>query len=160
GTSLLRNPRTILFRPGCGDVLVNSESLNRVTRYNATTGAFIGHLILGITTPTGFAIGADERVYVGSLNDDSVIRFSGTNGANQGVFIPSGSGGLSGVVFVTFLPLAADANCDGFVTIADLDGFIQLLIDPDGYAAQHPNCDAMSGDLTGDGFADGLDIDA
>lgn len=159
GTSALRNPRTILFRYGCNDVLINCETLGRLNRYNATTGAFIDRIITS-GAPTGVALGADKNIYVANLNNNSVVKFNGVTGANQGTFIPAGSGGLNGAVYIRFLPLTGDANCDGLVTLGDLDGFVQLLIDPDGYAVGHPNCDLMNADMTGDGVTDGLDIAA
>lgn len=158
--SLLSRPRTILFRYGCNEVFVNAESGNRVHRYNATTGAFIDRFIPTITAPTGMAIGADKNIYVASIANNSVVKFSGQDGSNLGTFIPSGSGGLNGVVFLMFLPLSGDANCDGHVSLEDLDGFVQLLIDPAGYAASHPNCDTMNADVTDDGETNGLDIAA
>lgn len=63
-------------------------------------------------------------------------------------------------MFLRFLPLSGDANCDGLVSLEDLEGFVQLLIDPAGYALSHPNCDTMNADLTDDGDANGLDISA
>lgn len=156
----LRNPRTVLFRYGCNDLLINNEQNSRVQRYNATTGAYIDRIIPVVSAPTGMAIGADGNIYVASITDSSIIKFSGQDGSNLGTFVTAGSGGLNGVVFLRFLPLSGDANCDGLVTMADLDGFVQLLIDPVGYAISHPNCDAMNADITDDGAADGLDISA
>jgi streptogramin lyase len=158
--SLLRNPRTILFRYGCNEVFVNNEVNGRVLRYNATTGAFIDRFVIGFAAPTGMAFGPDKDLYVASIASNSVVKFSGLNGANLGTFIPSGSGGLNGVVFIRFLPMTGDANCDGLLSIEDLDGFVELLVDPAGYAVSHPNCDAMNADVTDDGAANGLDIAA
>lgn len=158
--SAMRNPRTVLFRYGCNDVMVNNELGGRVQRYNAATGVWIDRFIANVPAPTGMAIGPDKNLYIASLNNHSITKWSGVNGATLGTFVPSGSGGLNGVVYIKFLPLTGDANCDGVVSIADLDGFVQLLLDPVAYAIAHPNCDAANADVTGDNATDGLDISA
>lgn len=160
GASTLRNPRTVLFRYGCNDLLVNNEFGGRVQRYNASTGVWISQFVPAIASPTGMAIGPDKNLYVASISNQSIQKFSGVNGAALGTFVSAGSGGLNGVVYIRFLPLTGDANCDGVVNILDLDGFVQLLLDPTGYAVSHPNCDTMNADVTGDNAADGLDITA
>lgn len=160
GASALRNPRTLQFRYGCNDLLVNNEVGGRVLRYNAATGIFLSQLVTGLTAPTGFAIGPDENIYVATISDDAVRKFDGQTGASLGVFVPAGSGGLDGAVFMRFLPLSGDANCDGQVNLLDLDGFVQILLDPAAYAASHPTCDQMNADVSGNGTADGDDIAA
>ena len=54
--------------------------------------------------------------------------------------------------------LPGDTNCDGVMTLADLPGFVQALIDPAGYLAANPSCDTDRADMNNDGNADGLDI--
>ncbi len=53
-----------------------------------------------------------------------------------------------------------DLNCDGAIDAFDIEGFIAALIDPNGYATQHPNCDVELADVNGDGAVDAFDIDA
>ncbi|MDX2200058.1 MAG: hypothetical protein SF069_13940 [Phycisphaerae bacterium] len=48
--------------------------------------------------------------------------------------------------------LAGDMNCDGFVTVGDVGGFVLALTDPAGYAAQYPACDIQNADMNQDGF--------
>jgi murein tripeptide amidase MpaA len=55
--------------------------------------------------------------------------------------------------------LAGDLNCDGIVDTADIDGFVLALVNPTGYAAAHPHCDAQHADCNGDGAVDTADID-
>ncbi len=43
-----------------------------------------------------------------------------------------------------------DMNCDGAVTVGDINPFVLALTDPDGYAALFPDCSILSGDCTGD----------
>ncbi|MDX2197585.1 MAG: alkaline phosphatase D family protein [Phycisphaerae bacterium] len=54
--------------------------------------------------------------------------------------------------------IAGDLNCDGFVTVADISGFIQALIDPAAYDAANPFCDRERADVSGDGFVTVGDI--
>ncbi|MDX2197475.1 MAG: Ig-like domain-containing protein [Phycisphaerae bacterium] len=61
------------------------------------------------------------------------------------------------------LPLApvgllGDMNCDGFVTVGDISGFVLALTDPAGYAAAYPSCDIMNADVNEDGFVSVGDI--
>ncbi|TWT45523.1 hypothetical protein RAS1_19490 [Phycisphaerae bacterium RAS1] len=53
---------------------------------------------------------------------------------------------------------AGDLNCDGSVNTLDIGPFVTALIDPQGYAAEHPSCDAILADTNGDGQANVLDI--
>jgi hypothetical protein len=56
------------------------------------------------------------------------------------------------------LPVRGDMNCDGGVNSADVEGFIQALIDPAGYGASHPGCFAIHGDLDCDGQVSASDV--
>ena len=54
--------------------------------------------------------------------------------------------------------MPADLNCDGQVNIADIPPFVQKLITPPAYTAQHPTCNPLNGDLNHDDRVDGQDI--
>ncbi len=66
------------------------------------------------------------------------------------------------VASADFLLLGAigDMNCDGFVTVADIGGFVNALIDPAAYALQYPGCEIRRGDVNEDGFVTVADIGA
>ncbi len=51
-----------------------------------------------------------------------------------------------------------DLNCDGFVTVGDVAGFVLALTDPAGYAATYPDCDIRNADMNCDGFVTVGDI--
>jgi hypothetical protein len=53
-----------------------------------------------------------------------------------------------------------DLNCDGAVDTADIDAFVQAVVDPAGYAASYPDCHHDLADCNGDGAVDTGDIDA
>jgi serine protease AprX len=55
-------------------------------------------------------------------------------------------------------PMAGDMNCDGVVSVSDIAAFVVALTDPDGYAAQYPQCDMLVGDMNGDGQISVSDI--
>ncbi len=44
-----------------------------------------------------------------------------------------------------------DLNCDGVVTVGDINPFVVALTDSNAYADQFPECSALIGDCTGDG---------
>ncbi len=52
-----------------------------------------------------------------------------------------------------------DTNCDGVIDAFDIEAFVTALTDPNGYAAQYPNCDIRSADANGDGAVDAFDIE-
>lgn len=86
----------------------------RILRFDGTTGAFLDEFV-----PTGsgglfhpfsivFAPNVENPkkldLYVCDFNKANVVRYDGTTGAFRGVFVPKGSGGLSGPNNMTFGP--------------------------------------------------------
>lgn len=56
------------------------------------------------------------------------------------------------------LLLLGDTNCDGFISVGDISGFVMALTDPSGYAAHFPACDMMAADTNEDGVISVGDI--
>ncbi len=56
------------------------------------------------------------------------------------------------------VPVPGDLNCDGLVDDDDVPAFARALIDPAGYAAEYPDCDAQRADLNGDQATNGDDV--
>ncbi len=54
--------------------------------------------------------------------------------------------------------LVGDMNCDGAVDFGDINPFVQALLDPVAYTADHPDCDLSQGDINDDGNTDFGDI--
>ena len=54
--------------------------------------------------------------------------------------------------------LPGDMNCDGFVGVGDIGGFVLALTNPAQYAALFPACDIYSGDVNDDSFVSVADI--
>ncbi|HWL94972.1 MAG TPA: hypothetical protein VNT79_15740, partial [Phycisphaerae bacterium] len=51
-----------------------------------------------------------------------------------------------------------DLNCDSAVTLSDVPSFVQLLINPAGYAVSNPGCEVFNGDFNADERTDGHDV--
>ncbi len=47
--------------------------------------------------------------------------------------------------------LLGDMNCDGSVTVGDINPFVLALTDPAGYADMFPDCNILNGDCSDDG---------
>jgi uncharacterized protein (DUF1501 family) len=72
-----------------------------------------------------------------------------------------------GIIFPEYAPTfhgvtnscsAADMNCDGAATADDVEPFVQAVMDPEGYRAEHPQCNVTGADRNSDGRIDGLDV--
>ncbi len=74
----------------------------------------------------------------------------------------SDESGLSPVTCEVFLtPCGAgisDLDCDGSVSVDDINPFVLALTDPAGYDLMFPDCDRLSGDCNGDGVLSLADI--
>jgi hypothetical protein len=93
------------------------------------------------------------------LTFGSVIQMS----YSRSNFDPS----MTGPAYVNVLPTdfappeydpLGDMNCDGVVNNFDITPFVHALTNPDGYAAEYPDCDIAAGDINGDGLVNNFDI--
>jgi Ca2+-binding RTX toxin-like protein len=73
-----------------------------IRRYD-TSGNLVDSIETGFQDIADFAI-SGTTIYVATGSDSSVHRFGLTAGENQGQFVPPGSGGLDGALFLTFGP--------------------------------------------------------
>ena len=97
----LNAPSFSLAGPRAPALLVTSRVVSqdgttdeRPFRYDAVSGAFLGHLNPPVT-PTShreMAFGADGHLYVVDGLGNSVIRYDGQTGASLGAFVPAGRG--------------------------------------------------------------------
>jgi len=99
------------------EMLVTSFSSNRVSRFDLSTGAFLGTLDLGanLSGPLCTRLGPDGRLYVASEGAGTIERFDPTTGAHLGTFVTSGSGGLTTPSGVTWGP-------DGHLYVSSFTG--------------------------------------
>ena len=66
------------------------------------------------------------------------------------------AGASTSVIVAPLMP--GDMNCDGFVTVGDIAGFVLALTNPAGYLAAYPMCNILNGDVNGDMFVTVGDI--
>ncbi len=64
---------------------------------------------------------------------------------------------VSGVVGLVLCP--GDTNCDGRVTFADIDPFVEALAGESAWNQHHPNCPWLNADCSHDGNVTFVDID-
>ena len=75
------------------------DPLNGIYRFSGITGEYIDKFA-SVDTPVSFVFGLDNYLYVNDRESgvgSDILRFDGTTGAFVDVFIPKGSGGLSGM---------------------------------------------------------------
>lgn len=99
GSPSLNTPRFLTF--GSNTLFVSGEA-DRVWRFNATTGGFLSTFVSD--NPRGVAIGPDGNVYVTTQAPSNLVLRYGPSGAFIDTFVPSGSGGLSSPLNLTFGP--------------------------------------------------------
>ncbi len=112
----------------------------------------------------------DGRAHI-YLNDDGVLSttpswtfdsptvgaslaFGDINGDNWPDLILGYAGDPSIRVFYNQLApetLPGDLNCDGVVSVGDINPFVLALTDPTGYANAFPDCNILNGDCSDDG---------
>jgi hypothetical protein len=69
-----------------------------------------------------------------------------------------GNVSMTTAVFTIEDATLGDLDCDCALTVADLGPFVEALTDPVTYAAAHSTCNIHLGDMNGDTFVDGADI--
>ena len=123
GSGGLLAPEGLVFGPN-GDLFVADNGpgfagTSSVLEYNGTTGAFVRAFVPtgsgGLTSAQGLVFGPNGNLLVSSFFNGtgtgaatgSVLEYDGTTGAFLRVFIPPGSGGLSGATLLTFGPATA-----------------------------------------------------
>lgn len=99
------------------------QNEDRVSRFDAATGAFIDDFVVPGILDVGDDIifGPDGNLYVSNFNSElsisSVMRFDGTTGEFIDVFVPEGSGGLVIIGELQFLAtgdlIATDVEAGG-----------------------------------------------
>ncbi len=113
-------------------------------------------------------------VFTEALNDQVVRLFDRNNDgdyndANESMIVydskiaeanglPRAPLMLSCAVAVIAPRLPGDMNCDGTVSVGDINPFVLALTDPDAYATMFPDCDIQNGDCSDDGMISVGDI--
>lgn len=86
------------------ELLVTSFVSDRVSRFDLSSGAFLGTLELGVGLDGALAtrVGPDGLLYVASEGSNTIQRYSLASGAFVDTFVTAGSGGLDGPTGMTW----------------------------------------------------------
>jgi sugar lactone lactonase YvrE len=103
-TAGLLNTRGLLATRDGKNMFITSEGSGAVLKWNLASGA-VTPFAAGLSGPTGIAWGVDGKLLVSNAN--GVERVDPDTGARLGAFIPDGTGGISGQVFIAVIPTAA-----------------------------------------------------
>ncbi len=83
-------PQDIVFLEDSNLVLISNLNTNNITKYNATTGAYLGVFASGIGQPTRMKIGADSSLYVLQWAGNGKVKRYGLDGTFLGDFTSVG----------------------------------------------------------------------
>jgi sugar lactone lactonase YvrE len=102
----LRAARGLLLNPAGNKLYVTGERSNQVLRYNFPGGGLDKVINAAISTPTGMAWHPDGSLLVAgnSTRGVGVLKLDGETGEEKSLFIPVGSGGLSGPTYIAVIP--------------------------------------------------------
>ena len=104
GSSGLQSPRDLTFGPD-GKLYVADEGLaGKIPRYNVGTGAFQDFFVdndPNLASARTLVFGPDDKLYVGDTGNSTIWRYTAA-GAQDGVFVGAGSGGLSAPADLVF----------------------------------------------------------
>lgn len=126
-SGILSAPGGLLFKDisGTPALLVTDVVLNRIARFNPTTGAFVGYFVPGggstLNAPVAMTLGPDGHVYVANSGNNTIRKLDGTTGASISVFVAAESGGLSSPRGLVFNP----ANGNLLVTSYNTDQVLE-----------------------------------
>jgi len=104
GSGGLNLPEALTFDPSGTFLYVASTGSNRVLKYNAQTGAYVGvGASTGLASPKGVKFGPDGLMYVASADNNRILRFN-ANGTYVDDYVPAGSGGMAQLSRLIFGP--------------------------------------------------------
>ncbi len=102
----LRAARGLLLNPAGNKLYVTGERSKQVLRYNFPGGGLDKVISATIDTPTGMAWHPDGSLLVAGngARGVGVLKIDGETGEEKSLFIPVGSGGLSGPTYIAVIP--------------------------------------------------------
>lgn len=89
-SSNLNWPQDILFLEDSNTVLISSLGSGKITKHDATTGAYLGDFATGISGPTRIRIGPDNLLYVLQWTGNGRVRRYDLDGTPRGLFTSVG----------------------------------------------------------------------
>ena len=108
-TGGLSHTRGLLFERSAQTVLITSEGSGLLLRWNPATGQ-VATVRSGLAAPTGIDYAPDGNLLVSS--GDGVLKLDPSTGATLSTFVAPGTGGISGLVFLSVLPKPSDTPVD------------------------------------------------
>jgi DNA-binding beta-propeller fold protein YncE len=101
--ALALEPHGLAFTPDGSSLLVSSDLVQRIRKYDAVSGAFQGFFGPDDGLYSGqIAFGPDGNLYVPDPTRDNVRRYDGASGASLGIF--ASGGGMTGPFGLAFGP--------------------------------------------------------
>ncbi|MFN0015948.1 MAG: T9SS type A sorting domain-containing protein [Saprospiraceae bacterium] len=94
-------PQDILFLENSNTVLITNLNTGRISKFNATTGAFTGEFAAGIAGPTRMKIGPDGLLYVLQWQGNGKVLRYNLNGAPASDFTSTGVSSAIGLAWDT-----------------------------------------------------------
>lgn len=85
-------PQDIFFLESSNTVLISNLNTNRISKFNAATGAYTGEFATNISGPTRMKLGPDSLLYVLQAYGNGKVRRYNLNGALIGDFTAVGVG--------------------------------------------------------------------
>lgn len=86
------------INPLNGELLVSSQGLGTINRYNVQTGALLGTFASGLNGPSDIKVGPDNNIYVTNFTGNSISVFS-----QSGTLLNTLGGGVGSPVNPNFL---------------------------------------------------------
>lgn len=123
-------------------------------------GTYLSELFYSYSEDGGLTWSANVQVsnqfnpHVGWPQQNKIGDYYGMVSFNAGAHVAySATFNNEQDVFYLYLPRYAlgDLNCDGELDFGDINPFVQVMTDVDGYAADHPNCDFVLADINDNG---------
>jgi len=103
----LGQPGKVTFGPDANCYVIGSsnatQSATSILRYNGATHQFMDYFVPDAGQPRDLAFGKDGRLYVAD-GTRGIVRYDGTSGAFEDIFVAMGSPGLPDVRNFTFGP--------------------------------------------------------
>jgi WD40 repeat protein len=106
-TAGLFHARGLLVSRDGQSMFITSEGSGTVLKWRLATGE-VSVLASGLTQPTGIDYAMDGKLLVS--NADAVVRIDPGTGQQLSTFIPNGTGGISGQVFLAVIPTATPSS--------------------------------------------------
>jgi streptogramin lyase len=88
-----------------GHLYVSNAFSNSIVRFDGATGAPLGVFVsdAALSAPLGLSFGKNGNLFVANQGGDDVREYDALTGALLGAFVTTGSGGLDGPLFATFV---------------------------------------------------------